>query len=132
MTRVFHKILRKSEDHMRCHGLSMAQFDVLAHVGAAPGITQQELADSLLVTKGNVCQLLDRMERAHLLERQQQGRSNRIYLTTRGQDLYGQVVPSHEELISHQLSTLSTDEQRALLDILRKLDHVIEVPACAR
>jgi DNA-binding MarR family transcriptional regulator len=43
-------------------GLNNAQFDVLAHVGAVEGMTQQELADSILVTKGNVALLLDRME----------------------------------------------------------------------
>src|SRR5436305_9480937 len=74
LTRVYHKVSRRSEEQMRCHGLSMAQFDVLAHVGAAPGITQQELANSLLVTKGNVCQLLDRMQRSDLIERRQEGR----------------------------------------------------------
>jgi DNA-binding MarR family transcriptional regulator len=43
-------------------GLNNAQFDVLAHVGAVEGMTQQELADSILVTKGNVALLLDRVE----------------------------------------------------------------------
>ena len=35
---------------------------MLAKVGSTEGISQQELADALLVTKGNVCQLLDKME----------------------------------------------------------------------
>src|SRR3712207_8018674 len=59
---------------------SNAQFDVLAHVGAAEGITQQQLADSLLVTKGNIAQLLDRMQKRGLIERRPQGRINRLFL----------------------------------------------------
>lgn len=109
----------------------MAQFDVLAHVGAAPGLTQQELADSLLVTKGNVCQLLDRMERVDLLERRQQGRANRIYLTARGQELFETVVPSHEEQIAGYLAALSPDEQVELLTLLRKLDRSVDTPSCS-
>src|SRR5829696_2797974 len=93
LVRVYHKVGRAMTDHLRCKGLSMAQFDVLAHVGAAEGRTQQELADSLLVSKGNVCQLLDRMQDAGLIARRQEGRANRLYLTDAGRALYEDVVP---------------------------------------
>src|SRR3712207_4826461 len=62
LARLFHRVERDWGEHLRGWDLNVAQFDVLAHVGASEGMTQQELADSLLVTKGNVCQLLDRME----------------------------------------------------------------------
>jgi DNA-binding MarR family transcriptional regulator len=91
-------------------GLNNAQFDVLAHVGVEEGIVQQRLADSLLVTKGNVAQLLDRMEK-------------RLYLTEEGRRLFDEVVPAHEALIAERLSVLSKEEQRHLSEILRKLDH---------
>src|SRR5437764_3859966 len=78
LARVFQKVDRASADHLRCWGLSVAQFDVLAHVGATEGQTQQELADSLLVTKGNVCQLVGRMEADGLIRRCQEGRVNRV------------------------------------------------------
>jgi DNA-binding MarR family transcriptional regulator len=108
---------------MRCRGLTMAQFDVLAHVGAAPGLTQQELADSLLVTKGNVCQLLDRMERGDLIERRSEGRSNRLFLTPRGQELFDRIVPEHEDMIAEKFDGLTPEEQTNLLGLLRKLDQ---------
>ncbi len=104
-------------------GLNNAQFDVLAHVGAAEGIVQQRLADSLLVTKGNVAQLLDRMEKRGLIERRPEGRTNRLYLTEVGRRLFAEVVPAREDLIAELLSVLSKEEQRHLSDILRKLDH---------
>src|SRR5947209_17819058 len=117
---------------MRLHGLSMAQFDILAHVGAAPGVTQQALADSLLVTKGNVCQLLDRMQRTDLIERRQEGRANRLFLTPRGEKLFREIVPAHEDLISAQFASLSADEQVALLGLIRTLDRSIDTPTCSR
>ncbi len=55
--RVVQKIDRAQSAYLRSWDLNTAQFDVLAHVGAHKGITQQELADSLLVTKGNISQL---------------------------------------------------------------------------
>jgi DNA-binding MarR family transcriptional regulator len=63
LMRVFQKIDGASARHFQSHEpkLSTAQFDVLAQIGAAEGRTQQELAESRLVTKGNNTQLLNRM-----------------------------------------------------------------------
>ena len=123
LVRVFQKVDRASSDQLRGKNLSMAQFDVLTRVGASEGLTQQELADSLLVTKGNVCQLLDRMERGGLIVRKQDGRSNRLFLTPEGRTLFDAVVPEHEQLIADLFSTLSSEEQRQLLGFLRTLDR---------
>lgn len=121
--RVFQKIDRAQSVHLRSWGLNTAQFDVLARVGAQRGITQQELADSLLVTKGNISLLLDRMERLGLLQRYQEKRSNYLVLTEKGQVLHDRVVPAHEELIARQVEVLSAQEVSALQQLLRKLDH---------
>src|SRR5262245_66596409 len=62
LARIYHKIDRTSSEAFRAHGLTVAQFDVLVQVGHHPGCSQQELADRLLVTKGNVAQVLTKME----------------------------------------------------------------------
>lgn len=131
LARVYQKMDHHVEEQCRCHGLSGAQFDVLAHVGASKGMTQQELATSLLVTKGNVCQLLDRMERSDLLVRRQEGRANRLFLTEKGQALFGEIVPRHESFIAQRLGALSSEEQVQLLGLLRKLDRALDESACA-
>lgn len=121
--RVFQRIDRASSEHLRNWGLSTAQFDILARVGASRGITQQELADSLLVTKGNISQLLDRMEKLGLLRRCQERRSNNLMLTEKGQELYDRVVPAQEQLIEEKLAALSSTEVNDLQRLLRKLDQ---------
>lgn len=125
LARVFHKIDHASVEQMRAWDLSLAQFDVLARVGASEGVTQQQLADRLLVTKGNICQLLDRMEGRGLLERRQEGRANRIFLTESGQALWNQAVPAHEALIGELMGALTPEEQSELLPLVRKLDHAL-------
>lgn len=125
LVRVYHKIQQAAVEELRQAGLSVGQFDVLAQVGAAEGLTQQQVADALLVTKSNVCQLLDRMERAGLVERRQQGRTNLLYLTPEGKRLHERIVPAHERHIAELLATLNTEEQAALLGLLRKLDHAL-------
>src|ERR671914_1371092 len=81
LARIFQRVERNSGEHLRGWDLNVAQFDVLAHVGASEGMTQQELADSLLVTKGNVCQLVDKLEDRGLISRRHEGRSNLLFLT---------------------------------------------------
>jgi len=123
--RVFQKIDRASSEHLRTWGLSTAQFDILARVGASKGITQQELADRLLVTKGNISQLLDRMEKLGLLRRCQEKRSNILVLTEQVQALYDRVVPAQERLIEAELASLSSSEVGDLQRLLRKVDHAL-------
>lgn len=123
LARVYQRVQRAASEQVRGAGLSVAQFDVLAHVGAAKGPTQQELADHLLVTKGNITQVLERMERAGLIVRRQEGRAKRLGLTAAGRRLYEEVVPAHEAFIADQFALLAPDEQRDLLRLLRRLDR---------
>ena len=124
------RVAQKGEDalahQLKGWRLNNAQFDVLAQVGAAEGITQQELADSLLVTKGNVTQLLDRIEGRGLIRRKREGRINRLFLTYEGRRLFEEVVPAHEALIDELLSVLSKEEQVRLHGLLRKLDRAVD------
>ena len=126
LARVFQKVDRVATESLRWRQLSPAQVDVLAKVGSSEGISQQELADALLVTKGNVCQLLHKMEGSGLLERRPDGRVNRLFLTDQGRRLYDEVVPRHDAMLADQFNTLSETDQRALLRLLRQIDHSLE------
>lgn len=126
LVRIVHQVDRAASEHLRCWNMSAAQYDVIAHVGAAEGITQQELADALLVTKGNVTQLLDRMEGCGWIERCQEGRTKRVYLTREGRKLFDEVVPAHEALIAEQFAALTLEEQTELLRLLRTLDRSLQ------
>jgi len=123
LARVFLKIETLSERFFRSHQLNTAQFDILSRIGAASGISQKELAAALLVTKGNISQLLNKMEQDGLVARRQQGRMNCLSLTDKGQALFETVVPQQERQITNLLAPLSRDEQRTLLRLLQKLDH---------
>ena len=123
LARVFQRVDRASVDVLRRWDLSVAQFDVLVQVGLREGLTQQQLADQLLVTKVNVCQLLDRMEERGLLERRQEGRANRLYLTEKGRALRAEATPAQEQLIEDVFAALPRAQQAALLASLRRHDH---------
>lgn len=123
LARVYQQIDRASAASLRAADLSVAQFDVLVHLGVAEGLTQQELADHLLVTKGNISQLIAKMEQRGLIRRCQQGRAMNLYLIEEGRQLREATVPMHEAWIVSQFAGLTDEETRRLLALLRKLDH---------
>ena len=129
LARVYDKVQRQTQQHLRRFGLTTAQFDVLAHVGAAEGLCQQELAERLLVTKGNVCGLIDRMEQAGLIVRRPDPTDRRVHrleLTAEGRRLYAEAVPAQERLIASLLAELTPEEQRTLHALLRRLDRSLD------
>lgn len=125
LARVHQKVNHATTEFMREYNLSMAQFDVLAQISATEGCTQQELADRLFVTKGNISQLLERLEQRGLIRRKPHGRAYRLYLTEEGQSLTARAVPAQEEFIARLLGGLSYDEQSQLRHLLNRLDHEI-------
>ena len=128
LARVFQKIDQRTAETMRSFGLSVSRFDVLNHAGSPEGRTQQDLAGSLLVTKGNVTQLIDAMERDGLLERRRDGRSKRIYLTDQGRELRQAAVQAQEAAISCYFSVLDKEDVLALVRMMRKLDRSLATP----
>lgn len=126
LVRVFQKIERASAEQFAAFGLTAAQFDILAQLGRAEGISQQELADRLLVTKGNISQLIGKMEERGLIFRCHEGRANALYLTEVGKRLREETVPAQEAYIVTQFHALTTCERRTLLRLLRQLDHNLE------
>ncbi len=125
LARVYHKIDRRTADTMRRHGISVSRFDVLNHAGSVEGRTQQQIADALLVTKGNITQLVDAMEADDLLVRCREGRTNRIYLTSAGRRLRRELVLAQERALAHDWAALDPDEVQTLLHLLRKLERSI-------
>jgi DNA-binding MarR family transcriptional regulator len=123
LIRIMQKVSRAATEPMQKADLSGPQLDVLATVDSAEGLTQQELADQLHVTKGNVTQLIDKLEKKGLLKRQKEGRISKIFLTTKGADLVTRLLPEHDRFIVEQFAGLNADEQQQLLSLLRKLER---------
>jgi DNA-binding MarR family transcriptional regulator len=121
--RVFHKIDHRLTQHLRAYDLSLAHFDVLAQLSGNEGISQQALADRLIVTKGNICQIIDRMEERGLLARRQEGRTNRLFFTEQGRALVERIIPEYEAYMDAQFAALSAAERRQLLHALHVLDR---------
>jgi DNA-binding MarR family transcriptional regulator len=94
-------------------GLSVPQCDVLTTLTEREGISQQDLAARLYVTKGNISGLIDRLEAAHLVERrsiEEDRRSHAIYLTQQGRALAEQGIEVQRRFVIETLGRMSPDD----------------------
>jgi DNA-binding MarR family transcriptional regulator len=129
LVRTLDRIEQRLEQALDGHGLSIAQFDILASLGFEEGITQQELAERLLVTKGNICGMIGRMEAGGWVERKpdpEDRRANRLFLTRRGKTLLAHVAPEQHALIKQTMSALAPGEIQSLYQFLDRLDEAAE------
>ena len=121
---------RRLEQVLETHGLSLPQFDILATlVFRGEGVTQQELAERLLVTKGNICGRLDCLESNGWVERRPDPadrRANRLYLTRAGKALFAAALPKQHAAVKESMSTLDAGEIQSLYWFLDRLEEGIE------
>jgi MarR family transcriptional regulator, organic hydroperoxide resistance regulator len=123
--RVHNRVERRMGEALGVHGLSMPQFDVLATLWHGEGITQQELAQRLLVTKGNVVGLIDRVSSAGWVERRpdpEDRRANRLYLTEAGRQLLAKAWPSQIALSERVFGTLNENELATMHELLARIE----------
>lgn len=123
LLRLYQKVRPALGKKLRGLGLTAAEFDILDTLAAREGFTQQELADALLMTKGNITYHLFRMAERGLVDRRAEGRKNRLYLTGEGRRLLEEALPEHKALINERFSGLSVEERAQLADLLRKLER---------
>ncbi|HUP27982.1 MAG TPA: MarR family transcriptional regulator [Chloroflexia bacterium] len=126
LVRVHDRMHKHLMDHLENYDLTIAQYDVLAHLSEKPGITQQALAQELLVTKGNICGLIDRMSAHGLVERRsdpEDRRSNLLHLTSEGERLAREAVPAYDEFVRQHMSGITPRQLAELREILAVLDN---------
>ncbi|NEU11512.1 MarR family transcriptional regulator [Methylobacterium sp. BTF04] len=94
-------------------GLSIPQFDALSTLTECEGLTQQDLAARLYVTKGNVSGLIDRLVEAGLVERRAipgDRRSHALHLTPAGADLATRGIAAQKSYVARTLGRLARDD----------------------
>ncbi|WP_460326214.1 MarR family winged helix-turn-helix transcriptional regulator [Paenibacillus sp. YSY-4.3] len=123
LSRIYNQSLRASNQHLKAWDLTVAQFDCLVQIGSHEGFTQQELADKLLVTKGNITQLLSKMEQLGWIERKQSWKTKSLFLTEQGRQLYNEAVPAQEHFQASHFDGLDLEEKKQLIALLRKVQH---------
>lgn len=120
-------------ERLRSVDLSVPQCDVLTTLSEHEGVSQQDLAERLYVTKGNISGLVDRLAAAGLVERRDlpsDRRSHAIHLTQAGRKAAEQGVAIQRGFVEETLGRMSAAELLAFdAQLVRARDLVREAAA---
>lgn len=93
--------------------LKPAHLDLMMNIYRHPGLSQQEVANKLLVGRSNITMLLPQMEKRGLVERRADSNDKRIlrlHLTEKGERLLARALKIHLELVNKAMSGSSARE----------------------
>lgn len=119
--RLHQRISMRATLEFRRLGLSIPQFDLLSTLSEREGVSQQEIAERLTVTKGNVSGLIDRLQAQGLVERRplpSDRRSHALYLTPGGRLLVQEGLALQGRLIEATLGRIPAADVATLDRIL--------------
>jgi DNA-binding MarR family transcriptional regulator len=122
------------EARLREFGLTRWRFAVLSTLRRAgrDGLRPGELLKDMLSTTGAMTNRLDRLEEDGLVERIPDARDRRavlVRLTDRGRELVDQAAAAHLENEARLIAHLDADDQRRLVELLRRLLAPLEPAA---
>jgi DNA-binding MarR family transcriptional regulator len=118
IARMFTRRLRRE------HGVSVPEWRTMMLVAERPGTTAVDIATIFAMDKMAVTRAVQRLMRTGLVERRQRSEDKRsfsLYLTPRGSELYGELLPSSNERYHELVDVLSQDERRQLGELLGRL-----------
>lgn len=109
-------------------GISIPQCDVLTTLSEREGMSQQQLAERLYVTKGNISGLLDRLEEAGFVERRAAASDRRqysLYLTESGRAMAESAIVVQHKWIASTLGRMTEADLAALDNRLVALRDIV-------
>ena len=128
LIRIFGRMTARGGQLAKRHGLSLPHLEVLLCLNHGEGISQQDVAERLLLTKGNICVMVQKMESAGLIERRSDPddqRFHRLYMTPAGKQLLCEILPEHKAMTGRMLKRLTQVEQTTLHELLCRIDDTL-------
>lgn len=132
LRRIIRAIDLQSRQLVRSHGLTGPQALLLKEVMLAESITVGQLADRVSLSQATVTDILLRLERRNLIERQRAEDDKRrvlVRITREGKALMKHAVPLLQESFVNRLSELQPWEQTQLLASLQRLAEMMNEQA---
>ena len=106
------------------HGLTLTEFAILEALYHRGAMLLGEVQRRILVSSGGITFLVDRLVAKGFVERRacpSDRRARYAALTTAGEALMARIFPGHADMIRRAVGSLDPDEQRAAIDLLRRL-----------
>ncbi len=113
LVRTYQAFEAYSNSHIRSLGLSPIQFDVIATLANQAPMTYKELSEKTLISKTSLTGVIQRMNQKGYITleaNKDEGRSQRIGLTTKGHKTFTKVFPEHMDYLLNAFSQLTAKD----------------------
>jgi len=104
--------------------LSGAQFGTLEMIYHLGALNQKDIGQKLLMSKSNMVTVIDKLEECDFVKRQRSVEDRRcvfVHLTEAGREHIEQILPVHVAAITREMNRITSEEQKEMGRICRKL-----------
>ncbi|WP_068776903.1 MarR family winged helix-turn-helix transcriptional regulator [Paenibacillus sp. FJAT-26967] len=122
LVRFYQRSNQLSNDYLEQYGITVNQFDTLAQILVHQPVTQMELAEHMMITRGGVSHMLSRLEQQGFISRKQDWKVKYISLTDKGRTLIEKIMPLQSDFQASMFSdVLNDEEQQQLHEMMKKI-----------
>lgn len=124
LSRAAEAVTARINSHLKAENLTISQFGVLEAVYHLGPMHQNQLAEKMLKSTGNLTMVIDNLEKRGLVERERDPSDRRcviVHLTDAGRQLISNIFPRHVTHVLREIGALNADEQARLASLLKKL-----------
>jgi DNA-binding MarR family transcriptional regulator len=122
-----HVVERAITEDLKPLRLKPAHLDMLMNIYRHPGLSQQELAEKLIVGRSNITMLMPSLVARGLVAREIDAKDKRIQrlsLTKPGSDLLMEALAIYSALLDRTMATMTVEECDEIGRIMQKMmDH---------
>jgi DNA-binding MarR family transcriptional regulator len=119
---------KRADEFFKSFGITDVQFNVLMLLNyqssGNKGLSQAQLSRMMLVNRANITSLVDRMEKAELVQRtslSNDRRYNIVKMTDKGRQIFQEVEPLYTRMVKEVMQNLSPDEHNKLISMLTEI-----------
>ena len=124
LTRAASSVHRALQGKVDLHNLTLTEFEILEVLFHKGPLLLGDVQRKILLSSGGVTYTVDRLVEKGLVERREcpsDRRARYAALTPKGEALIGEIFPGHADHIEDTMSVLTSREQDAAIDMLRRL-----------
>ena len=124
LARAADSVSARINQHLGEVNLTVSQFGVLEALYHLGPMHQNQLAEKILKSTGNITMVVDNLVKRQLVERRRDPDDRRcitIHLTEAGQQLMQELFPRHVAVVVEEMEVLEREEQRQLAALCRKV-----------
>jgi MarR family 2-MHQ and catechol resistance regulon transcriptional repressor len=124
LVRASEEFVERTHRHLVEEELSFSEFAVLEALYHLGNLTQVQIGNRILRSRGSITMTIDKLEKRKFVVRDR-GKDDRrcitVTLTSKGSEIIGRVFQKHLKILVKEMSVLTSKEQQQLRALCKKL-----------